>query len=235
MPLEQIATISYKGEDGLIWRRDLKPTITINGGIKSGTANDATQKAYDSIADIRENMPFGYTVEVDGALENSQKSLKYLLVPVPVMVIIIMTLLMFQLRSPSLMFLALITAPMGLIGVSWGMLLFGKSLGFVADLGILALGGMIIRNSIILLDQIQKHMAAGEDPWHAVIDSAVMRFRPIMLTAAAAILGMIPLMRSVFWGPLAVAIASGLFVATVLTLLVLPTMYAAWFKVKRTS
>ena len=210
-------------------------TITINGGIKSGTANDATQKAYDSIADIRESMPFGYTVEVDGALENSQKSLKYLLVPVPVMVIIIMTLLMFQLRSPSLMFLALITAPMGLIGVSWGMLLFGKSLGFVADLGILALGGMIIRNSIILLDQIQKHMAAGEDPWHAVIDSAVMRFRPIMLTAAAAILGMIPLMKSVFWGPLAVAIASGLFVATVLTLLVLPTMYAAWFKVKRTS
>lgn len=235
VPLEQIATISYKGEDGLIWRRDLKPTITINGGIKSGTANDATQKAYDSIADIRESMPFGYTVEVDGALENSQKSLKYLLVPVPVMVIIIMTLLMFQLRSPSLMFLALITAPMGLIGVSWGMLLFGKSLGFVADLGILALGGMIIRNSIILLDQIQKHMAAGEDPWHAVIDSAVMRFRPIMLTAAAAILGMIPLMKSVFWGPLAVAIASGLFVATVLTLLVLPTMYAAWFKVKRTS
>ena len=133
------------------------------------------------------------------------------------------------------MFLALITAPMGLIGDSWGMLLFGKSLGFVADLGILALGGMIIRNSIILLDQIQKHMAAGEDPWHAVIDSAVMRFRPIMLTAAAAILGMIPLMKSVFWGPLAVAIASGLFVATVLTLLVLPTMYAAWFKVKRTS
>ena len=235
VPLEQIATISYKGEDGLIWRRDLKPTITINGGIKSGTANDVTQKAYDSIADIRESMPFGYTVEVDGALENSQKSLKYLLVPVPVMVIIIMTLLMFQLRSPSLMFLALITAPMGLIGVSWGMLLFGKSLGFVADLGILALGGMIIRNSIILLDQIQKHMAAGEDPWHAVIDSAVMRFRPIMLTAAAAILGMIPLMKSVFWGPLAVAIASGLFVATVLTLLVLPTMYAAWFKVKRTS
>ena len=141
VPLKQIATISYKGEDGLIWRRDLKPTITINGGIKSGTANDVTQKAYDSIADIRESMPFGYTVEVDGALENSQKSLKYLLVPVPVMVIIIMTLLMFQLRSPSLMFLALITAPMGLIGVSWGMLLFGKSLGFVADLGILALGG----------------------------------------------------------------------------------------------
>ena len=121
-------------EDGLIWRRNLKPTVTINGGIKSGTADDATQKAYDSIADIRDNMPFGYDVEVDGSLENSQKSLKYLLGPVPVMVIIIMTLLMFQLRSLPLMGLTLITAPMGLIGVSLGMLLFRESLGFVAYL-----------------------------------------------------------------------------------------------------
>ena len=233
VPLEQIARIFYQGEDGLIWRRNLKPTVTINGGIKSGTADDATQKAYDSIADIRDNMPFGYTVEVDGSLENSQKSLKYLLGPVPVMVIIIMTLLMFQLRSLPLMGLTLVTAPMGLIGVSLGMLLFRESLGFVAYLGILALGGIIIRNSIILLDQIEKHMASGEDPWHAIIDSAVLRFRPIMLTAAAAILGMVPLMTSVFWGPMAVAIASGLLVATVLTLLVLPTMYAAWFKVKK--
>ena len=139
----------------------------------------------------------------------------------------------FQLRSLSLMLLTLITAPMGIIGVALGMLLFGKALGFVADLGILALSGMIIRNSVILIDQIQKHMAAGEDPWHAIIDSAVLRFRPIMLTAAAAILGMIPLMRSIFWGPMAVAIASGLFIATILTLLVLPTLYAAWFKVKK--
>lgn len=233
IPLEQIATISYGAEDALIWRRDLKPTITVEGSIKSGTANDATQKAYDSIQDIRDAMPFGYSVEVDGALENSQKSLKYLLGPVPIMILIIMTLLMFQLRRVSLMILTLITAPMGIIGVSFGMLLFGKSLGFVAYLGILALGGMIIRNSVILIDQIDKHMAAGEDAWHAIIDSAVLRFRPIMLTAAAAILGMIPLMRSIFWGPMAVAIASGLFVATVLTLLVLPTMYAAWFHIKQ--
>lgn len=233
VPLEQIASITYGAEDALIWRRDLKPTITVEGNIKSGTANDATQKAYDSIKDIRDAMPFGYSVEVDGALENSQKSLKYLLGPVPIMILIIMTLLMFQLRRVSLMILTLITAPMGIIGVSFGMLLFGKSLGFVAYLGILALGGMIIRNSVILIDQIDKHMAAGEDPWHAIIDSAVLRFRPIMLTAAAAILGMIPLMRSIFWGPMAVAIASGLFVATVLTLLVLPTLYAAWFKVKK--
>lgn len=235
VPLEQVATISYGAEDGRIWRRDLKPTITVEGSIKSGTANDATQKAYDDIKDIRDSMPFGYTVEVDGALENSQKSLGYLLGPVPMMVLIIMTLLMFQLRRVSLMVLTLITAPMGIIGVAFGMLLFGKSLGFVAYLGILALGGMIIRNSVILIDQIDKHMAAGEDPWHAVIDSAILRFRPIMLTAAAAILGMIPLMTSIFWGPMAVAIASGLFVATVLTLLVLPTMYAAWFKIERTE
>lgn len=233
VPLEQIASITYGAEDALIWRRDLKPTITVEGNIKSGTANDATQKAYDSIKDIRDAMPFGYSVEIDGALENSQKSLRYLLGPVPIMILIIMTLLMFQLRRVSLMILTLITAPMGIIGVSFGMLLFGKSLGFVAYLGILALGGMIIRNSVILIDQIDKHMAAGEDPWHAIIDSAVLRFRPIMLTAAAAILGMIPLMRSIFWGPMAVAIASGLFVATVLTLLVLPTLYAAWFKVKK--
>lgn len=233
VPLEQVAKITYGAEDGLIWRRNLKPTITVNGSIKSGTANDATQKAYDSIEDIRQSMPFGYEVNVDGALENSQKSLKYLMAPVPIMILVIMTLLMFQLRSPSLMFLTLVTAPMGLIGVSFGMLIFGKSLGFVADLGILALSGMIIRNSVILIDQIQKHMAEGEDPWHAIIDSAVLRFRPIMLTAAAAILGMVPLMTSIFWGPMAVAIASGLFVATILTLLVLPTMYAAWFKVKK--
>lgn len=233
VPLEQVANITYGAEDGLIWRRDLKPTITINGAIKSGTANDATQKAYDSIEDIRASMPFGYDVKIDGALENSEKSLKYLLAPVPIMILVIMTLLMIQLHSPSLMFLTLVTAPMGLIGVSFGMLIFGQSLGFVADLGILALSGMIIRNSIILIDQIKKHMARGEDPWHAIIDSAVLRFRPIMLTAAAAILGMVPLMRNIFWGPMAVAIASGLFVATILTLLVLPTMYAAWFHVKK--
>lgn len=233
VPLEQVAKISYGAEDGLIWRRDLKPTITINGSIDSGTANDATQKAYDSVKDIRDSMPFGYDVKVDGALENSDKSMKYLIAPVPIMILVIMTILMFQLKRISLMALTIITAPMGIIGVGIGMLVFGKSLGFVADLGILALSGMIIRNSVILIDQIEKHKAAGEDPWHAIIDSAVMRFRPIMLTALAAILGMVPLMPSTFWGPLAVAIASGLFVATILTLLVLPTMYAAWFKVKK--
>jgi len=131
------------------------------------------------------------------------------------------------------MLLTLVTAPMGIIGVSFGMLLTDSALGFVADLGILALTGMIIRNSVILIDQIQKHLAAGEKPWDAIVDSAVLRFRPIMLTAAAAILGMLPLMASNFWGPMAVAIASGLLVATVLTLIVLPVMYAVAYGVKK--
>lgn len=235
VPLDQVAKIRYEAEDGLIWRRDLKPTITIQGDIKSGTANDATQKAYDAVKDIRDGMPFGYSVDVGGALENSHKAAAYLLEPVPVMILVIMTLLMLQLRHVSLMFLTLITAPMGMIGVSLGMLLTGKAMGFVAEMGILALSGMIIRNSVILIDQIQKHLEAGETPWDAVIDSAVLRFRPIMLTAAAAVLGMIPLMRSIFWGPMAVAIASGLLVATILTLLVLPTMYVAWFRIKKVN
>jgi multidrug efflux pump len=140
---------------------------------------------------------------------------------------------MFQLRNVKQMLLTLLTAPLGLIGVAWGMLLTGKAIGFVAYLGILALFGMIIRNSVILIDQIQKHVAEGETPWQALIDSAILRFRPIMLTAAAAILGMLPLMPSDFWGPMAVAIASGLLVATALTLLVLPAMYAAVYGVEK--
>lgn len=147
------------------------------------------------------------------------------------MFIIIITLLMFQLQKMSLMLLTLLTAPLGIIGVSLGMLITQRPMGFVAEVGILALTGMIIRNSVILIVQIEKHISAGRTPWEAIIDSAVMRLRPIILTALAAILGMVPLMKSNFWGPMAVAISSGLFGATVLTLLVLPTMYAAWFKV----
>lgn len=233
VPLEQIAKITYDAEDGLIWRRNLEPTITIRANIVSGTANDETQKAYAATQSIRADLPLGYSIDVDGALANSNDSMKFLMVPIPIMLITIITLLMFQLRSMSLMFLTLMTAPLGLIGVSLGMLLTNQAMGFVAELGILALSGMIIRNAVILIDQIQKHIADGEEQWDAIIDSAVLRFRPIMLTAAAAILGMIPLIRNTFWGPMAVAIASGLFIATILTLLVLPTMYAAWFRVKK--
>lgn len=231
VPLDQIAKISFDAEDGLIKRRDLLPTITVRADIKSGTANDATQKLFDATKKIRDTLPAGYSIEIDGALESSKDALGFLMIPIPAMIFIIMTLLMFQLRSAKEMILTLLTAPMGLIGVSWAMLLTDKALGFVANLGVLALSGMIIRNSVILIDQIQKHLDDGENAWDAIIDSAILRFRPIMLTAAAAILGMIPLMSSNLWGPMAVAIAGGLIVATVLTLLVLPTMYAAAYKV----
>lgn len=233
VPLEQIAKISYDAEDGFIARRNLMPTIMVQADVHSGTANDATEKAYEATKTLRDNLPFGCKIEPAGALEDSDESIDFLLKPVPVMVFIIMTLLMFQLGSAKQMLLTVLTAPLGLIGVSWGMLLTGTAMGFVAELGILALFGMIIRNSVILIDQIQKHLADGETPWDAVIDSAILRFRPIMLTAAAAILGMLPLMASTFWGPMAVAIASGLLVATVLTLLVLPTMYAVAYKVPK--
>lgn len=231
VPLEQLAKISYEAEDSLIKRKNMQPTITVQANIKEGTANDATQKAYDAVKDIRDELPFGYKITVGGSLEDSEDSMKYLLIPIPAMIFIIMTLLMFQLRNGKDMILTLLTAPLGLIGVVAGMLLLNQAMGFVAILGVMALSGMIIRNSVILIDQIQKHMEAGEAPRDAIVDSAILRFRPIMLTAAAAILGMLPLMTSSFWGPMAVAIASGLLIATILTLLVLPVMYAVTYKI----
>lgn len=231
--LAQLGSVYFDTEDGIIWRRDLMPTITVQATINDGiTGNDATQASYAAIEDIRDSLPFGYRIEVGGMQESSNNSAAAIAKPVPLMVVTILTLLMLQLRRMSLAMLTLLTAPLGIIGVSFGMLLFNQAMGFVAELGILALGGMIIRNSVILIDQIEKHRAAGEDPYHAIIESAVLRFRPIMLTATAAILGMLPLTKSVFWAPMAVAIASGLFAATVLTLLVLPTMYAMWFRVR---
>ena len=231
VPLEQLAKISYEAEDSLIKRKNMQPTITVQANIKEGTANDATQKAYDAVKDIRDELPFGYKITVGGSLEDSEDSMKYLLIPIPAMIFIIMTLLMFQLCNGKDMILTLLTAPLGLIGVVACMLLLNQAMGFVAILGVMALSGMIIRNSIILIDQIQKHIEAGEAPRDAIVDSAVLRFRPIMLTAAAAILGMLPLMTSSFWGPMAVAIASGLLIATILTLLVLPVMYAVTYKI----
>ena len=227
VPLEQIAKLSYDAEYGLILRRNLKPTITVQANILSGTPNDAAQKAFDATEDLRKNLPLGYSIEAGGDLEESDSSMDQLAAMLPLVVFIIMTLLMFQLKDAKAMILTLLTAPLGLIGVIFALIILNKPLGFVAELGVIALSGMIIRNSVILIDQIQQHEAAGENLHDAIIDSAILRFRPIMLTAAAAILGMLPLMLSVFWGPMAVAIAGGLLVATVLTLLVLPVMYAA--------
>ncbi|WP_371362432.1 Efflux pump membrane transporter BepE [Sporomusa rhizae] len=231
IPLDQIAKISYDAEEGLIWRRDLKPTITVQANTIEGVlGNDATKAAYDNLKELRASLPPGYSIDIGGPMEMSTKATKWLMQPVPVMVFIITTLLMFQLQSIPKMVLTLLTAPLGIIGVSLGLLLTGRPMGFVVQLGLLALAGIIMRNSVILIDQIEQQLQAGDPLWDAIINATVARFRPILLTAAAAILGMIPLVSSVFWGPMAVAIAGGLFGATVLTLLVLPTMYAAWYK-----
>ena len=233
VPLEQIAKISYDAEEGLIWRYSLKPTITVQADVIHGvTGNDATQKVYESLKSVRSGLPPGYSIDIGGSSEKSKTSIGFLLQPVPIMLVMIVILLMFQLQKISLMILTILTAPLGIIGVSLSMLLTMRPMGFVAQLGILALSGMIIRNSVILIDQIEQHIKAGESSWDAIINSTILRFRPIMLTAAAAILGMLPLVPSTFWGPMAVAIGGGLLGATVMTLLVLPTMYAAWFKVK---
>lgn len=227
VPLEQIAKISYDAEYGLINRRNLKPTITVQANILSGTANDAAIKALAATEDLQKDLPLGYSIEPGGDLEESDKSTEQLAAMLPLVVFVIMTLLMFQLNDAKAMALTLLTAPLGIIGVIFALIILSKPLGFVAQLGVIALSGMIIRNSVILIDQIQQHLRAGEKLHDAIIDSAILRFRPIMLTAAAAILGMLPLMISIFWGPMAVVIAGGLLVATVLTLLVLPVMYAA--------
>ena len=232
VPLAQIAHLSYEAEDGLIKRYNLRPTITVQAEVTEGEGNDAAQRAYDATKELRANLPAGTTIAAAGALEDSADSMGYLMQPIPAMVFIIMTLLMIQVGTMGKMTLTLLTAPLGLIGVVLAMLLTNSAMGFVAYLGVLALFGMIIRNSVILIDQIKKHEEAGEKPMDAIIDSAILRFRPIMLTAAAAILGMLALMRSIFWGPMAVAIAGGLIVATVLTLLVLPVMYAVAYRVK---
>ena len=232
VPLAQIAHLSYAAEDGLIKRRNLLPTIMMQGDVVRGEGNDVTQRIYRATEELRAALPAGASITPAGALEDSAEAMGYLVQPVPAMIFIIMTLLMLQVGTMGKMALTLLTAPLGLIGVALAMLLTDSALGFVAYPGVLALFGMIIRNSVILIDQIKKHEDAGEKPLDAIIDSAVLRFRPIMLTAAAAILGMLPLMRSVFWGPMAVAIAGGLIVATVLTLLVLPVMYAVAYRVK---
>ena len=233
VPLEQIAKISLDAEYGLINRRNLKPCVTVQGQIFSGTSNDAAQKAFDATEEIRKNLPLGYEIEIGGDLERSGKSTGHIVAMLPLIVFIIMTLLMFQLQNGKAMFLTLLTAPLGIIGVIFGLVVLNKPLGFVAELGVIALFGMIIRNSVILIDQIQQHLSAGENLHDAIIDSAILRFRPIMLTAAAAILGMLPLMTSIFWGPMAVAISGGLLIATILTLLVLPVMYEAAYKSKK--
>ena len=233
VPLSQIATISMSQEEGIIWHRNMMPTISIHANVGPGVLGNAkTKEIYNKLAEYRQDLPTGYTIDLDGSAEKSVTAVQKLLVPMPIMLFAIMTILMFQLKRIALMFMALFTAPLGLIGVVLALNITRTPLGFMAILGIIALSGMIIRNSIILLDQIEIHRAEGQSAREAIINSATLRFRPIMLTAIAAILGMIPLMGSVFWSPLAIAFSGGLLVATILTLIVLPVMYATWYKVK---
>ena len=233
VPLSQLVTISYELEDGVVWRRNRLPTVTVRGDIQGNAQAPVVTAQIDPLLNpLRARLPAGYYIDIGGAVEESAKGQASVAAVMPLMIFVTITLLMIQLQSISRTFLVLLTAPLGLIGATFFLLLFNIPFGFVAMLGVIALSGMIMRNSVILVDQIEQDIAVGKPEWEAIIGSTVRRFRPIMLTAAAAILAMIPLTRSDFWGPMAVAIMGGLLFATVLTLTFLPALYAAWFRVK---
>ncbi|MBA1379700.1 efflux RND transporter permease subunit [Pseudomonas brassicacearum] len=233
--LSQIATLEYGFEEGVIWHRNRLPSVTVRADIY-GKEQPATlvQQIFPTLDPIRAELPDGYLLEVGGTVEDSARGQKSVNAGVPLFIVVVLTLLMLQLRSFSRAAMVFLTAPLGLIGVTLFLLVFRQPFGFVAMLGTIALSGMIMRNSVILVDQIEQDIKAGLAPWQAIIEATVRRFRPIVLTALAAVLAMIPLSRSLFFGPMAVAIMGGLIVATALTLLFLPALYAAWFRVKKT-
>jgi multidrug efflux pump len=234
VPLTQVARITFAWEPGVLWREGRHYAVTVQGDTIEGVQGPTlTGELWPAMQALKTKMPPGYDIQIAGAQEESSKGQGSLLVNVPVMLFIIFTLLMLQLHSISRAVLVFLTGPLGIAGVAAALLLLNRPFGFVALLGVIALMGMIMRNSVILIDQIEQDRSRGVPTWTAIVESAVRRFRPIVLTAAAAVLAMIPLSRSVFWGPMAVAIMGGLIVATALTLLALPAMYAAWFRVKR--
>jgi multidrug efflux pump len=234
VPLSEIATIDYEQEYPIVWRRDRKPTVTVQAdlapGVQAATVVQALAPRMDA---LNATLPAGYHVDLGGTVEDSAKAQKSVAAVLPLMLVLTLTILMIQLQSFSRLFLVLSVAPLGLIGVVGALLVADKPLGFVALLGVLALTGMIARNSVILIDQIEHEKAAGRDPWDAVVEATMHRFRPILLTAAAAILGMVPIAPTIFWGPMAYAIMGGLAVATLLTLVFLPALYVAWFRIAR--
>ncbi|RVD76537.1 efflux RND transporter permease subunit [Pseudomonas koreensis] len=232
--LSQIATLEYGFEEGVIWHRNRLPTVTVRADIY-GKEQPATlvKQIQPTLDPIRAELPDGYLLDVGGTVEDSERGQKSVNAGVPMFIVVVLTLLMVQLRSFSRTAMVFLTAPLGLIGVVLFLMVFRQPFGFVAMLGTIALSGMIMRNSVILVDQIEQDIASGLKPWQAIIEATVRRFRPIVLTALAAVLAMIPLSRSVFFGPMAVAIMGGLIVATALTLLFLPALYAAWFRVRR--
>ncbi len=234
VPLTQVARIDVGWEPGVLWREQRQYAATVQGDVAEGLQGaTVTAQLWPELAKIKARMPPGYDIVVAGAVAESSKGQGSIAAGVPAMLFIIFTLLMLQLHSFSRALLVFLTGPLGIAGVAAALLLLDRPFGFVALLGVIALSGMIMRNSVILIDQIEQDRARGVPTWDAIVEAAVRRFRPIVLTAAAAVLAMIPLSRSVFWGPMAVAIMGGLAVATALTLLALPAMYAAWFRVRR--
>jgi multidrug efflux pump subunit AcrB len=234
VPLTQIAPVSYELEEPVLWRRNRAMALTVRADVVDGVQGPfAMAKLRPSVQPIIDALPPGYRIEEGGPIEESAKSNAALFAVFPAMFLVMLTLLMIQLQHFGRMAMVFMTAPLGLIGVVPALLVFNAPFGFVALLGVIALGGMIMRNSLILVDQIEQDIAAGHAPLQAIIDATVRRARPVVLTAAAAVLAMIPLTKSVFWGPMAMSIMGGLVVATVLTLLFVPALYAAWFRVPR--
>ncbi|QXI32832.1 efflux RND transporter permease subunit [Pseudomonas promysalinigenes] len=231
--LSQVATLEYGFEEGIIWHRNRLPAVTVRADIYDNQQPATLVKQIlPTLQSIRAKLPDGYLLEVGGTVEDAERGQKSVNAGMPLFIVVVLSLLMVQLRSFSRTVMVFLTAPLGLIGVTVFLLVFRQPFGFVAMLGTIALAGMIMRNSVILVDQIEQDIASGLDRWQAIIEATVRRFRPIVLTALAAVLAMIPLSRSVFYGPMAVAIMGGLIVATTLTLLFLPALYAAWFRVK---
>jgi multidrug efflux pump subunit AcrB len=230
IPLSQFATFEYGQDYPLVWRRDRVPTLTVQADVAPGTLPETVVAELDApIAELNASLPAGYRIELGGAVEESAYSQASVFAVVPIMLLIMLSLLIFQLKSFARLFMVLSLVPLGLIGVVGALLAAGKPLGFVAILGILALVGMIAKNAVILIDQIEAERNAGKSVWDAVVEASVSRFRPIMLTALSTILGMIPIAPTVFWGSMAYAIMGGLAVASLLTLVFLPTLYVTWF------
>ncbi|MGH8807074.1 MAG: efflux RND transporter permease subunit, partial [Noviherbaspirillum sp.] len=234
VPMSQVARAQFVWEPGVVWREGREWAITVQSDVVDGVQGPTVSSQINPhLGKLRANLPAGYRIELAGAAADSGKAQQSIAVNVPLVIFIIFTLLMLQLRSFSRSLLVFLTGPLGIAGAAMALLILQRPFGFVAQLGVIALFGMIIRNSVILVDQIEHDIADGAAPWNAIVEAAVRRFRPIILTAAAAVLAMIPLSRSVFWGPMAVAIMGGLIIATALTLLFLPALYAAWFRVKK--
>ncbi len=233
VPLSQLASFSFEQEFPLIWRRDRIPTLTVQADVAAGALPESVVAALaPAVGKLGASLPEGYHIAVGGTVEESAKSQASVMAVVPLMLLLMVTFLMIQLQSFSRLAMVLIVVPMAMTGVVAALLIFQRPLGFVAILGILSLIGMIARNAVILIEQIEAERAEGKAPWQAVIEASVSRFRPIMLTAVSTVLGLIPIAATIFWGPMAFAIMGGFLVGTVVTLIFLPALYVAWFRIR---